>query len=336
MVYQNSSGFSRIINKFVEFIYYYFMTSDRARNWIITYQIPENDVSFSGEDWLRGIYEKTKANYVVGQMEHATTTFRRHMQVFINTKTCRFSFMKKHLDNAHIEICKDRDASEEYCKKEKTRLEGPWTFGVYPFRKNNKKDWDQIFLHAKRGEIDKIPSQVVVQNYSNLTKIARDHLPKYECSHLRGIFIFGQSGIGKSTLARSLFPNLDVFTKAPSKWFDSYQGEKVIIWDDIDPELGHKFSTNLKLFTDRYPVVVETKGSSISLRHDYFIITSQYPFEQVFVDLETRVAMERRCYIFNMWEDTKLGVNSKFSFIDLEKKLKSTLKPDIDKFILKD
>lgn len=36
------------------------------------------------------------------------------------------------MPGAHIEICRDVEASIKYCSKEDTRIDGPWTHGESP------------------------------------------------------------------------------------------------------------------------------------------------------------------------------------------------------------
>lgn len=308
----------------------------RSRNWIITHHI-DPETGLDGQQWLKDLYEKTKARYVVGQVERAPTTYSKHIQAYVNYSDAKaVTALHRYSSKTHWEVCRNAADSERYCLKEDTRVEGPWTFGEYPLRRNSKTDWDQIYALAKKRNFEEIPKDVLVVHYNSISKIAKDNTVAKECTHLRGIYIYGKSGIGKSLLARSLFPTYSVFAKAPNKWFDSYDGEQVIIWDDINPDLGSKYCTNLKLFTDRYGVKVETKGSTLGLQHEYFIITSQYTFEEVFRDPEDYAAMKRRCFVFHMFHDEKLNVISRFSIRDMHAYLSNNVKPDIEKYIIRD
>lgn len=55
-------------------------------------------------------------------------------------------------------------------------------------------------------------------------------IPK-DKDHLRGIWIWGASGAGKSRLARDKFPNS--YPKLCNKWWDGYKGQETVIMDDI-------------------------------------------------------------------------------------------------------
>ncbi len=105
--------------------------------------------------------------------------------------------------------------------KEEGRLDGPYEFGAKPLRRCVKTDWDEAFDNAKSGELAKIPASVMMQHYGNIKKIQKDFMPKVPpCDHLRGIWITGKSGVGKSVYARKHYP--DYYAKDCNKWWDGY------------------------------------------------------------------------------------------------------------------
>lgn len=86
--------------------------------------------------------------------------------------------------------------------KEDTRIEGPWTFGIRPIERNNAKDWEKIFEDAKKGDFQQIPADIKVRHWSNLEKIQKSYLKPEDKDHLRGVWIWGEAGVGKSRYAR--------------------------------------------------------------------------------------------------------------------------------------
>lgn len=76
--------------------------------------------------------------------------------------------------------------------------------------------------------------------------------------------------------------------------------------DDIDNDhkhLGHF----LKLWSDRYGVIGETKGGAIALKHRWFIVTSQYRIEHIWQESqETVEALLRRFRVINLDEVQQL------------------------------
>lgn len=158
---------------------------------------------------------------------------------------------------------------------------------------NSKTDWQEVFDKAKEGRLDEIDPKIAVKHYGNLQKIKRDHMqPAADRGHLRGLWLWGEPGMGKSRGARSIAGD-SFYPKLANKWWDGYQGEKTVILDDLMPE--HKvLGQQLKLWADRYGVVLETKGGAITDDYTLFIVTSQYPPEEIFADDATLKAIKRR------------------------------------------
>ncbi len=118
--------------------------------------------------------------------------------------------------------------------KEAGRLDGPFEYGCKPIRRNSKEDWEEVRQLAKTNQLDKISPDIYVQHYHSLTHIAKDHMVLVDAEDLRGIWIWGPTGVGKSRLARELYPN--AYPKLCNKWWDGYQGQKAVIMDDIGME----------------------------------------------------------------------------------------------------
>jgi len=310
------------------------MDKIQSRNWIITRNISEGEL-LDAQSWLSSLYAQTRAAYVVGQLERGLGEGRDHIQAYINYGTGKkLGGIKKYCSKMHIEVCRDADSSQRYCLKELTRVAGPWEFGSKPLRRNNKADWDEIYLLAKKRDFESIPKNVLVPHYNNIVKIAKDNMVVQDKNHLRGIFIHGESGIGKSLLARSLFPNKKVFNKSHNKWWDSYNNEQIVIWDDINPTEGAMSATSIKLYCDRYGIKGETKGSGVPLNHEFFIMTSQYSLEEVFTDEKDYAAIKRRTYVYHMVD---YGLTkSQFSYTAMKQHLYSDIKPEVEGFIRND
>lgn len=116
----------------------------------------------------------------------------------------------------------------------------------------------------------------------------------------RNLWIYGETGTGKSRWVRRNCPNL--YWKGINKWWDGYEGEEDVVIDDIGE--GHGFLAYwLKIWLDRYAFIGEIKGSSGMMRPKRIVITSNYTPEEIFklpngnVDDTTCQCIRRRCRI---------------------------------------
>lgn len=82
--------------------------------------------------------------------------------------------------------------------------------------------------------MDSIPSHIKVQHYGNLQKIAKDNIQLKDSDDVRGVWIWGEAGVGKSRKAREDYPNF--YPKLANKWWDGYKGEPAAILDDLGPD----------------------------------------------------------------------------------------------------
>ena len=126
--------------------------------------------------------------------------------------------MKKMCARSHWEIAKSDAASRRYVMKEDTRVDGPWEFGKRPLSDNNKHDVEEA--RARKAEenasilalgaeeaVD--TGRIGIKDYRNL-KMSCDLYrlntqQRYEAPDVRGIWIYGPAGTGKTHRARTMF-----------------------------------------------------------------------------------------------------------------------------------
>ena len=185
----------------------------------------------------------------------------------------------------------------------------------------------------RKGEFSKIPPDIMMRYYGNINRLYKDFCPIVHSPALRGIYIYGKSGIGKITLARALFPGEPIYYKNHNKWFDGYQSETVIIWDDLGLDHPKMFSNYFKIWTDRHGCRGEVKGGLVSLTHKYFIFTSQYSMETMFPDPETYDAMSRRCFDFHMAYYEELDVRTVLNVKEMLQFLSGQKEPEVERHL---
>lgn len=92
--------------------------------------------------WNHAILSHASITRAAVQKEKAPETGREHFQGYVALKSpMRLSGVKTLLgdDTAHLEPCKGSPLqSWEYCTKEDTRVDGPWTYGDAPKGQGNR------------------------------------------------------------------------------------------------------------------------------------------------------------------------------------------------------
>lgn len=189
----------------------------KGRQWLGTLNNPDTALC---QDYLEKWHREGKAEYVVGQLEKGEEG-TPHIQYFLWFKEpVRLAALKKRCLRSHFEPVKVNNGADDYCMKAETRLEGPWEFGVRPVKRNSKTDWERVFELAQKGRFTEIPADIKVKHYRNLQAISKDNIVVQDKDHLRGVWIWGRSGIGKSRKAREDYPN--AYPKLCNKWWDGY------------------------------------------------------------------------------------------------------------------
>lgn len=222
-----------------------------------------------------------------------------HFQFYVRfSNPVRIAALRKVDPKGHYENIKKDNGVADYCMKEETRLDGPFEFGIKPRDPASKTDWAEVKALAIAGKLDNIPDGIFVRYYNSLLKIKKDHMIFAQADHLRGIWIVGPPGVGKSRKAREDYPN--VYPKMCNKWWDGYQGEKNVIVEDLDidhAKLGH----HLKIWSDRYGFIMETKGGAVTGNYDWIIVTSQFTIEQIWPERPDIItALIRRFRVIKM------------------------------------
>lgn len=193
------------------------------------------------------------------------------------------------------------EAANSYVWKEETAVEGTrFEFGKPRVNRGDRKDWDAIKSACRDGRLDDIPSDIYVRCYNAIKRISVDNLKPIAVE--RNVFVFwGATGVGKSREAWNR-AGLEAYPKDPrSKFWDGYQNQRHIVIDEFRG--GIDISHVLRWF-DRYPVIVEVKGSSTVLAATSIWITSNIHPKQWYAELDfaTYQALERRLQIFQVLE----------------------------------
>lgn len=266
---------------------------DRSRGWCFT-------LNNYTEDEFNAIKQISCEYLIVGKEVGKEGT--PHLQGFIYFETLKsFKQLKVYIPRAHIEKQKgSADSNQTYCSKDGDVFEKgtkPLFSSVARCKKATAKfeeNWAEYTRLAKAGDIDKLPDHIKWRYYRTAKEIARDYMPKKsDAENVTGIWIYGPSGCGKSKLAREMSGGV-FYPKLANKWWDGYQNEDWVILDDVD--LKHDcLGYHLKIWSDRYNFIAETKGGAINIRPKHFVVTSQYTIAEIWASEPATIeALERR------------------------------------------
>lgn len=93
-----------------------------------------------------------------------------------------------------------------------------------------------------------------------------------------------------------------------NKWWDGYQGEQVVVLDDLDKKAAEHLGHHLKLWGDKWSFTAEAKGSAIAPQYKMFVVTSNYDIEDLIKDDSVMLeAIQRRFKVFRLYHDKEAG-----------------------------
>jgi Putative viral replication protein. len=180
------------------------------------------------KEYLGLWHAKGAARYVNGQVEKGKEG-TIHIQYYLNFEnSVRLSQLKKHCPKSHFEpVGKDNGASA-YAMKEDTRVEGPWEFGLKPAKRNVKGDVAEQNKKILEIGVEKCIQEGLIhlKDYLKLKQCVNAYklntAPPMDHTNTKGRWIYGEPGVGKSRLARELYPG--AYIKNQNKWWDGYEG----------------------------------------------------------------------------------------------------------------
>ena len=230
-----------------------------------------------------------------------------HLQGYVELSAPqRFSWIKKRLSRAYLATRKgSRTQARDYCFKE---CEKPFEYGKWiPDRSGMRNDLVSIKRKIEEG----IPMVDIAEEhfgsfirYNKGFQIYEEMQRKKRrkiCQNFKCIWIVGPAGSGKTQYVYDTY-GFDVYEKANSKWWDGYDGEQVVLWDDYEKTSDYNYGTFLK-WTDRYPKQGESKGANKILSYHTIVFTcTREPKDHLWFDEQ----FGRRVDVVNITHVTSL------------------------------
>lgn len=258
--------------------------------------------TWNNPDDIDRIWEKLKCfhntTFLVMGAEEGEETHTPHLQGYIEFNgQVRWNTLQNLLEHNHME--RRGGTSREamlYCKKGK-QSKSEWT----RFKENgpnyglDAKVWQfgQISVgQGKRTDIDAACN--MIRNGKRMREVAME-LPAQYVKYHKGLFALkcilleprceppeirvyvGATGTGKSKAAREWLPNSYKWHPQQEKWFDGYEGEKDVIFEEFRGQIP--FGMILSLL-DRHDCRVQYKGGCMEFVATRIAITSPLKPEQ--------------------------------------------------------
>lgn len=254
----------------------------RGRGWCVTVYAGTMPDLIGAEE----VFRQCSATYCVFGREVCPETSRNHLQGYLyfrNNKTKQgiidlFWPYSPYIVRANGTLAKNR----EYCIKDGSFEE----FGDIPVSPSER-------FHAARslaqdGDVEQVEDELYLKYYSALHKMAEKALldrVMEPLTVLQNIWISGPSGVGKSESWPQIFGRDNVFEKDPSKWWNRYKSQPIVVLSDWQPQDFVKNIAMIKNLADIRPVSAQVKGSYIQIRPRHVVVSSNFTLRECFAGL---------------------------------------------------
>lgn len=241
-------------------------TYKRHRNWIYT--------KFEGE-------EKTDfrncLQYHVYQLEKCPKTQKLHIQGYVQLKNAKSLGGMKRIDaKIHWEPRRGtHQQAKAYCMKEESRIDGPWQEGEEKDDQGGRTDLNELFTMIQERKSNE---QIIEAQFGNFLRyhrgitLVQQTLLQNRQNPPEVWLIFGPSGAGKTYYVYEEC-NGDVYNVTDNKWWDGYQQQSGVLFDEA--EINDRPKREWLQILDRYPYQVPIKGGFVKFNTPrIFIVNS--------------------------------------------------------------
>lgn len=243
------------------------------RRWIIT----DNTIpaEYPTDSWKTKFRPDVK--YAIWQKEKAASG-KIHIQAYIKlSKPQRLSWIKEMLGLVHAEFAKGNDQQcKDYCSKDLTRVEGPFEYGEMD-KQGTRRDLDQVSEALKLGkaiaDIADEHTGTFIRYHKGIVA-CKAALQAKKAKTWRDVsvhVIWGPSGSGKTRQCYALHPDLHRVFCSGAIWFDGYDGNDAILFDDFYGQVPIAYMLQL---LDGYALNVPIKGGFVPAQWTTVYITS--------------------------------------------------------------
>lgn len=241
--------------------------SQKSNNFVFTNYNPKWDIEK---------FDKSNISYICAQQEKCPTTGKLHIQGYLETTekfACKVAKKLIFTDQEHFEIRRGtQEQAIKYCKKEETRVNGPWEWGT-PRKQGQRNDLQGIKKMIDEGKDEEEIFNTHLGSYIRYFK----GFDRYRISKVKprkeppqAFILWGDAGSGKSRYPYD--KHKSVYNKPQGKWWDGYEGQEAILIDDVS--WTNIDRNEMLTLADRYPIKREVKGGFVCINSPYIYFTS--------------------------------------------------------------
>lgn len=265
---------------------------------------------FTWNNWQDDFKDKEEVEQYFQNLEHIKSYLigfevgdkekTPHLQgLLFFTQPKWFDTLRKYLKNNHIEKIISLNDALEYVKKENDFIQ----FGEIPYKgkRNDIHDFRDAII---RGDTDlelleNYPSQFFrfqnqIDNVRQL--ILEEHYSKEMRTNLTVIYIYGTPGVGKTSSIYKHFSPAEIYRITNYKHpFDSYKGQKVLVFDEFNSQLDINQFLN---YLDIYPLQLPARYRDRWASYEIVFIISNYSLDKQYqyIDNALKTALYRRIH----------------------------------------
>lgn len=260
------------------------MIEAALKEGFIEYLIAAKEVGESGTPHIQGYCELTKPPIKFNRLKKVALFSKAHIEKRAGTAKKAADYCRKG-EQSHAEWTEEGIKGPNFGKNAIILEE----FGELKVQ-GKRTDLEELYDAAKAGEntealIERNPGAYIkyhkgIEAIKEALIKPRDPSIETECW-----CYYGPTGTGKTRKAIEDYPHAFVQGPGMGKWFDGYQGEKVVIFDEYRGQLP--FGQILRLM-DRYKERVERKGGSLNFAAKLLIFTCPEHPRSLYPNLEER------------------------------------------------
>lgn len=236
-----------------------------------------NNPRLNPAELIKKFEEFQYTRYVVFQREIGEQKTEHYQGYLELNRPCRITQLKKAIaEEIHWEIRRGtRNQARDYCRKEDTRVDGPYEFGDFDMGgQGNRTDLSEL----RDTVLNKIMSiEQIVSNIGNYTHLKFvEGLQKYvklsKDFRVKQVYWFwGSTGQGKTKAAYDIVGD-NFWVATTSQWFDGYYGQEDVIIDELRA-VEWPYRKMLRLL-DGYEMRVPVKGGFVIWNPKRVVITT--------------------------------------------------------------